>query len=200
MIISICIYISPYIWMYILRIVLIFRIFSLFGVWFGYQNPGFRFRCLNTSLSSESVYSLAFSIGMLLWFETMMMAFSFDTLMVFLCFMGYLDLQVGKKSNSIYHLSQEMMMQNGLWDVITMVGSSTHSLGVEFDRAAALIFIVVILGIFIQIPCVLSPLRLRVCSCLIWLIRLRICCLYFLWDAHLRDGSSLQSSDNFALS
>nr|DAV12828.1 MAG TPA: hypothetical protein [Caudoviricetes sp.] len=31
MIISICIYISPYIWMYIFRIVLIFRIF--FFVW-----------------------------------------------------------------------------------------------------------------------------------------------------------------------
>ena len=27
---------KPYIWMYILRIVLIFRIFSLFGVGFGY--------------------------------------------------------------------------------------------------------------------------------------------------------------------
>lgn len=36
MIISICIYISPYIWMYILRIVLIFRIFSLFHGLFGF--------------------------------------------------------------------------------------------------------------------------------------------------------------------
>ena len=150
MIISICIYISPYIWMYILRIVLIFRIFSLFGVGFGYQNPGFRFRCLNTSLSSESVYSLAFWIGMLLWLEAMIMALSFDTLIDFLCFMGYLDLQVGKKSNSIYHLSQEMMMQNGLWDVINMVGSSTHSLGVEFDRDVTLIFIVVIVQGFLS--------------------------------------------------
>ena len=123
--------------------------FSLFGGGQGYQKPGFRFRCLNTSLSSESVYSLAFWIGMLLWFEAMMIALSLEIL-IFLGFMGYLDLQVGKKSNSIYHLSQEMMMQNGLSDVITMVGSSTHSLGVEFDRDVTLIFIVVIVQGFLS--------------------------------------------------
>lgn len=80
------IYKPLYIWMYILRIVLIFGIFLCLGL-VGYQNPGFRLRCLNTSLSSESVYSLAFSIGMLLWLEAMMIALSFDTLIGFLCFM-----------------------------------------------------------------------------------------------------------------
>ena len=100
MIISIDIYLSPYIWMYILRIVLIFGIFLCLG----------GFRCLNTPLSSESVYSLAFWIGMLLWFEAIMIAISLEILIFLGFFMGYLDLWVEKKSNSIYHLNQERRM------------------------------------------------------------------------------------------
>lgn len=54
----------------------------------------------------------------------------------------FMVLWVVKKSNSIYHLSQEMMMQKGLSDVMTIVGINIHSFGVEFDKTVALIFIV----------------------------------------------------------
>ena len=49
-----------------------------------YQKPGFRFRCLNTSLSSDSVYPFAIWIGRLLWLEAMTMAFSLDMVLGFL--------------------------------------------------------------------------------------------------------------------
>ena len=51
---------------------------------------------------------LPFRIGMLLWFEAMMIAFSFDTLIDFLCFIGYY-LVVGISSFSTQILSMVVL-------------------------------------------------------------------------------------------
>ena len=65
--------------------------FSLFGVR-GIRSLALGSDALILPLSSESVYSLAFWIGMLLWFEAMMIALSFDALIGFLGFMVILGL------------------------------------------------------------------------------------------------------------
>ena len=86
MIISICIYISPYIWMYIFRIVLNIWIYSCWGL--GRGKSSFRdwaksirsleYFLLPMGVSIKAIKVCTFSIGVKVW--------------MFSLFMGYLDL------------------------------------------------------------------------------------------------------------